>query len=112
MPQGDITFIAGNAPIAVAATSSPGTTIYTAVSGSAQIDAVHIVASNIDASSTIDLTLEIGGTVTSSQLWFQLRPKSTIEIPILKLNGGAVVKTFAGSANKINCIVDSNRYTL
>jgi hypothetical protein len=112
MPQGDVTFVGGNAPVQVAATASPGTTIFTAVSGTAQVDAVRIVASNIDPTTTIDLTIEWCGTAGLNQLVFSLGPKSMTELPVMRANNGAVVKAFASVASKINCYVDANRYTL
>lgn len=112
MPQGDLTLVVGGAPVQVAATASPGTTIYTAVSGTAQADDIKILASNIDPTTTVDLTFEVAGTSSNNQIWYQLRPKSTVEISILRLNNGAVIKAFASAANKINCYSDANRWTL
>lgn len=112
MPQGDLALVVGGAPVQVAATSSPGTTIYTAIAGTTQADDIKIVASNIDTTTTVDVTFEVAGTSSNNQIMVQIRPKSFVELPILRLNNGAVIKAFASAANKINCYSDANRWTL
>lgn len=91
--------------IKVAATSTPGTTVHTAVSGTTagQYDEIWVWAYNSD---TVDrkLTVEFGGTTS---------PDDTIEktitaesglvliVPGLPLNNGCVVRAFAASANVV-----------
>lgn len=95
-------------PIAVTATSSPGTTIHTAVSGTSSIDEIILTASNIDSSDRT-LTLEHGGTSTSDQLKVVVPANSIAEIPPLQLQNSLVLKAFADSANKINLAGKVNR---
>lgn len=111
MPQGNLTFVGGGAPIAVAATATPGTLLWTCVSGTTQIEAVRLVVSNIDGA-TVTLTLEVGGTATANQLVYDIPAKTILELPVLKGNNGMVIRGFASSANKINAVPDAVRYTL
>jgi hypothetical protein len=112
MPQGDLLFLTSGAPIAVAATATPGTLLYTCIAGSSQIDAVRIVASNTDESLTVTLTIQFAGTSANNALCWQIPPKSTFELPILRGNGAAAIRAFASTASAINCYIDANRYTL
>lgn len=89
--------------IKVAATSTPGTTIHTAVSGTSNIDEVFIYAVNSDTTAR-KLTIEWGG-VTS--------PDDTIEytvaaedglkliIPGFILQNGNIIRAFSASANVV-----------
>lgn len=97
-------------PIAVAATSSPGTTLHTATSTAGQVDEVWITAWNVDTVAR-ELTIELGGTSTSDQLVVTIAARSggVLVVNGARLGGGAVVKAFANSANKINCVVNVNR---
>lgn len=90
-------------PIPVAATSSPGTTIHTAVNSATQLDEVWIYAYNIH-SSEVTLTVEKGGTDASDQLIKEI-PANSGPYPVLPgtlLNNNLVIKAFASIANKIN----------
>jgi hypothetical protein len=95
-------------PVAVAATSSPGTTIHTAHATS--LDEILIVASNIDTSDR-DLTLEHGGTSTSDQLKITIPAKSIVELPAIQLTNSLLLKAFASSTNVINIAGVVNRIT-
>ena len=96
--------------VKVAATSSAGTTIHTAVSGTTDIDEVWIYASNTD-SSAIKLTLEFGGTTAvDDNVVVTVAAESTeLVIPGLVIQNGLVIKAFAGTANKISCFGFVNR---
>lgn len=90
-------------PIKVAATATPGTTIHTAVSGAAGFDEVYLWASNSNTGS-LALTIEWGGTTDPDDLLLKafVLPPLSGPIPIisgLSINGGLVVRAFAGTAN-------------
>lgn len=100
-------------PIAVAATSSPGTAIHTASFGSATDghDVITLYAHNID---TVDrlLYLQIGGTGTSDQLGpIRLQPNG---VPALVFQGpltaSLIVKAYADAASKINIFGDVSKW--
>lgn len=93
-------------PVAVAATSSPGTTIHTA--HSTALDEILLVASNIDTADH-DLTLEHGGTSTGDKLVITIPAKTVVELPALLLTNSLVLKAFADSASKINLAGAINR---
>lgn len=96
-------------PIAVAATGSPGTTIHTAIAGTAQTDEVNLTASNVTASDAT-LTLEWGGTGTSDQKKILVPANTQIPIPAGLLNNTLLVRAFAaGAANAINIDGSVNR---
>lgn len=92
-------------PIKVAATSTPGTAVHTAISGSTGFDEVYLWATNTD-SSAVALTVEFGGTTDPDHLVCKALslPANSAPIPILTgqvLNNAAPIKAFAASANKI-----------
>lgn len=97
-------------PIAVAATSSPGTTLHAATSTSGQVDEVSIYVTNVDASAR-ELTLERGGTSTSDTLKVTIPAKSgdVLVMDGLRFNGGVVIKAWASAANVLNATVVVNR---
>jgi hypothetical protein len=92
-------------PIKVVATASPGTTIHTAVAGSSSFDEVYLWATNTSGAA-VALTIEFGGTTNPDDRivnTYSLRANSP-PTPIVtgqSLNGGLIVKAFAGSANVI-----------
>jgi hypothetical protein len=89
--------------IKVAASATPGTTIHTA--HATALDEIWLWASNPDATTPYDLTIEWGGTSSpDDQKVFTIPPK--FDVPIVKgllLTNSLVVKAFGSSANKI-CI--------
>lgn len=90
-------------PIKVAATSTPGTTVHTAVSGATSFDEIYLWVSNT-TTSAVALTIEWGGTTDPDDLISKTVsiPASSGPTPIVTgevLNGGLVVKAFAASAN-------------
>ena len=87
--------------IKVGATSTPGTMIHTA-DGTAT-DEVWIYAMNTSASSET-LTLEWGGTTDPDDLieiTLAASPGLTLIVPGLPLDGGVVVRAFAGTADVV-----------
>lgn len=90
--------------IKVVATSSPGTTIHTAVSGTINWDEVYLFATNTDTVART-LTIEWGGTTSPDDLIkIDLEPLKGeyVIIPGLVLQNSLVVKAFASAANVIN----------
>lgn len=102
-------------PILVAASSSPGTTIHTAVAGSADIDEIYLWATNTHTAA-VTLSIQWGGTTDPNDYIckaLSLDPSSE-PFPIatgFQLNGGLLVKAFGGSANLITITGYVNRIT-
>jgi len=88
--------------IQVAATSTPGTTIHTAVSGTTDFDEIWIYAVNI-SSSSVKLTVEYGGTTGADNVEITIPGEQglTLVIPGLFLNNAQVVTAFAATTNTI-----------
>lgn len=92
-------------PIKVAATSSTGTTIHTAVAGTTAgtFDEVWLWAFNSDTSDRT-LTVEFGGTTAPDYNIVVTVPLKTglmLVVPGLILQNGAVVTAFASAANVV-----------
>lgn len=89
--------------IKVAATSTPGTTIHTAVSGTSSIDEVWLWAQNTDTTDR-KLTIEFGGTTSPDDTFELTIPAESGLIPVvpgLPLQNSLVVKAFAATANVV-----------
>ncbi len=88
--------------IKVAASSSVGTTIHTAQSGTTLVDVITLFAYNSDTV-TRRLTLEWGGTTSpDDNLVFDIPPKSTVPIVMdLVLRNSLLVTAFADAANVV-----------
>lgn len=90
--------------IKVVATATPGTTIHTAVAGTAAWDEVWIYAQN-NHTAAVDLTIEFGGTSSPDDLIVASIPSKTglyLIVPGLLLQNSLVVKAFASVANVIS----------
>jgi len=97
--------------IAVSATSTPGTIIHTAVSGTSSIDELWIYATNSSASS-VKLTMEYGGTTANTDnIEITISGESGLILisPGLILQNSLVVRAFAGTADVINIAGYVNR---
>lgn len=94
-------------------TSSGANLIHTSVSGTVSIDSITLVANNTSASS-VDLTIEYGGTGQSDLMVFALEAKETQKILLLnfRLNNGLTINAFAGTGNVINIYGHVNRMVL
>ncbi len=102
-------------PIKVAATSTPGTAIHTAVSGTTSWDEVWLWATNT-TTSDVALTVEWGGTTDPDHLIVKAfvlpaRSMPILVVPGIRLNNGGLIKAFAGSANVILITGNVNRIT-
>tara|TARA_R100001530_G_scaffold128729_1_gene98611 strand:+ start:28 stop:381 length:354 start_codon:yes stop_codon:yes gene_type:complete len=99
--------------IEVAATSSAGTTIHTAVSGTSDMDEVWLYACNTDSTDR-KLTIEYGGTTSSddlTEITITAEAGWVLVCPGLLLQNGLIVKAFAATANVININGFVNRIT-
>ena len=98
--------------IKVAQTATAGTTIHTAVSGSASLDEVWLYAHNSSASS-VKLTLEWGeATAPDGNIEINIGAEGTglvLVAPGILLQNSLVIKAFAGTANVITLTGYVNR---
>lgn len=90
-------------PILIAATATPGTTLHTAVAGAVGFDEVWIWVTNTSGGA-VSLTVEFGGVTDPNDLIVKSYsiPANSAPVPICVgqvLNGGLLVRAFAGSAN-------------
>jgi|TARA_R110000751_G_C13453235_1_gene444424 hypothetical protein len=89
--------------IKVVATSSAGTTIHTAVSGTSNMDEVWLYACNTDSTDR-KLTIEYGGTSSPddlTELEITAEAGWVLVCPGLLLQNGLVIKAFAAAANVV-----------
>ena len=99
--------------IKVAATSSAGTTIHTAVSGTSDMDEIWLYACNTDSTDR-KLTIEYGGTTSPddlSEITIGAEAGWVLIVPGMLLQNGLIVKAFAASANVVNINGYVNRIT-
>lgn len=99
--------------IKVVATSTLGTTIHTAVSGTDDIDEVYIYAVNSDTVAR-KLTIELGEVSSPDDLIEQtIQPESGLElvVPGHRIQNGLVITAFASAANVIMLSGRVDRYT-
>ena len=89
--------------IKVATTSSSGTLIHTAVSGTTGLDEVWLYAMNTDTTSR-KLTIQWGGTTSPDDLIELTIPAEsgyTLVVPGLLIQNSLVIRAFAATANVI-----------
>ena len=101
--------------IKVSATSTPGTTIHTAVSGTTAgtYDEVWLWAYN-HHTANVDLTIEFGGTSSPDNVVVVSVPYRQGLVPIIPgflLQNGAAVKAFAATADVVTIIGFVNAIT-
>ena len=98
--------------IKVAQTATAGTTIHTAVSGTASLDEVWLYAHNSSAS-TVKLTLEWGeATAPDGNIEINIGAEGTglvLVAPGLLLQNSLVIKAFAATANVVTLTGYVNR---
>ena len=92
--------------IPVAATATPGTTIHTAVAGTAAYDEVYLWAANVTGAAAT-LTLEWGGVTDPGDHLVKAFsiPANSPPLPIITgqvLQNTLVLKAFSGTASAIN----------
>lgn len=89
--------------IKVIATSTPGTTIHTAVTGTSDIDEIYLYAVNSDTTAR-KLTIEWGGATDPDCLIEYTVPAESglfLVTPGLLLNNSLVIKAFCAAANVV-----------
>lgn len=98
--------------IKVVATATAGTTIHTAVSGTASLDEIWLYAHNSSAS-TVKLTLEWGeATAPDGNIEINIGAEGTglvLVAPGILLQNSLVVKAFAATANVVTLTGYVNR---
>lgn len=97
--------------IPVAATTTAGTLIHTAVSGTSSMDEIWLYAVNSSISS-VKLTIEYGGTTANTdhiELTIQGESGLVLVSPGLIIQNGLLIRAFAGTANVINIAGYVNR---
>lgn len=90
-------------PIKVAATATLGTTIHTAVTGTAALDEIWLWAVNT-SSAAVKLTIEYGdATAPDHNIEATIPPEAgaVLMIPGWVLNNAKVITAFAGTANVV-----------
>lgn len=99
--------------IKLAATSTPGTLLHTAVAGTTSIDEVWIWVTNNDSVSR-NLTIEWGGVASPDNLTQLAVPSKTGDYLVkagVRINNGLEIRAFASAANVLCVSVNVNRYT-
>lgn len=99
--------------IKVAATSTLGTAIHTAVSGTDDIDEIYLYAVNSDTVAR-KLTIEFGGVSSPDDLIEQTIAAESgviLVVPRHRLQNGLAVTAFAAAANVIMISGGVDRYT-
>lgn len=99
--------------VKIVATTTPGTTVHTAVTGTTDFDEIYGYAVNTSAS-TVTLTVEFGGTTSPDDLIIvQLLAYQGLYlvVPGLLLQNSLVVKAFASVANVVEFSGFVNRIT-
>ena len=100
-------------PLPISATSTPGTTVHTAVSGTSAFDEVYIWATNVTGSSAT-ITIEWGGTTDPGDHLAKGLSIPANSGPVLiasgeVLNNSVVVRAFSNTSNAINLVGYVNR---
>jgi len=102
-------------PIPVAATTTPGTVIHTAPSGTTGYDEVYLFCANVTGS-TATLTLEWGGVSDPGDHLVKgySIPANSPQYPVAvgqRINNGVTIRAFSGSASALNVSGWVNRKT-
>lgn len=89
--------------VLVAATSTPGTVIHTAISGTSSFDEIWLYCQNTSASS-VALDIEYGGTATADLIEISIPGESglVLVVPGLFLNNSLVIRAFAATTNVLS----------
>jgi hypothetical protein len=96
--------------IVVAATASAGTTLHVATNDADTLDEVWLEAVN-HTSSSIDLTIEAGGTASGDRIEVAIPPQQGL-VRVLDghcFSGGVTIAAFASVASGISIFGDVNR---
>ena len=95
----------------VVASSTPGTTFHTAVTGTVSFDEVFLYVSNTDTAERA-VTIELGGVTSPDNLVKMNIPagETACVIPGVRLYNGLVIGVFASAANVLTMFGNVNRY--
>ena len=98
--------------VSVSATSTPGTLIHTAQSGTSGMDEVWLYATN-SSTSTVKVTVEFGGTSVAENIELNIPGESGLVLicPGLVLNNSLEVLAFAATSDVIHISGYVNRIT-
>lgn len=96
--------------IVVAATSTPGTQVHTAITSTSGFDEVWIYAVNTSASN-VKLTIEYGNTSSTGNIELTVASESGLVLvsPGLILNNSLSIKAFAATTNAVTLYGYVNR---
>jgi|WetSurMetagenome_2_1015567.scaffolds.fasta_scaffold471172_2 hypothetical protein len=89
--------------ILIADTSSPGTLIHTAITGTSDLDEVWIYATTVSGTSDVTLTIQFGGTATKDNVTVTMLAGTGLQliVPGLLQQNSHEIRAFAGSANTL-----------
>ncbi len=99
--------------IKISATSTPGTLIHTAVSGTTSMDEIWLYCYNSNSTAVL-LTIELGGTTAPDdniKVNIPAQQGLLLIIPGLILNNGLELRAFAGTTNVLVITGFVNRIT-
>ena len=99
-------------PISIAATTSPGTAVHTAVAGATDFDEVWLYAKN-NTPTAVKLTVEFGGVSTSDIIELMISGETGLACVVAgqPLNGGLLIKAFCATTTAIDLVGYVNRIT-
>lgn len=100
-------------PIPVAATSTPGTLLHTAVSGTSSFDELFLYVSNVTGGAAT-LTIEFGGVTDPGDLLCKAYSVAANSAPTpiapgVRIRNGLEVRAFSGTASALNITGSYNR---
>jgi len=98
--------------ILIAATATPGTLLHTATADPAEIDEVTVELSVPTHTAALLATIEVGGVTSPNDLVvLSVNNKAGVTTAVFqrRLNGGVVVRCFAGTTNLVVASVTVNR---
>jgi hypothetical protein len=101
-------------PIKVAATSTPGTTIHQAITGTSDLDEIWLYAFNSDTTDR-KLTIEWGGTTSPDdtiEITIKAEAGLVVIVPGLLLQNSLYVRAFCETANVVMVTGFVNRITV
>ena len=101
----------GESSVLIAATSTAGTAIHAAVSGTSNIDEIWLYANN-NHTAAVTLSIEWGNTTANRNIAVTIQPKETVlVVPGWIAQEGNAIAAFASVTNVINVHGYVNRIT-
>ena len=97
------------APILIASSSDPGTTIHVGVAGSNAFDELWLWATNVSTTDQI-LNVQLGGSGNTNRVVASVTASNIqLILPGTPLNGAVRVSGFCASTSAVNCFGYANR---